>query len=370
MVTRVMIMAGGTGGHVFPALAVAQQLQSRGVEVTWMGTRHGIEAKVVPAAGIPVEWISVSGLRGKGVANWLLAPFKLLYALLQSLVILMRCRPMAVLGMGGFVAGPGGVMSWLLRIPLVIHEQNAVAGMTNRLLARLAIRTMQAFPGALPAQRHPLLTGNPVRVEIVRLPPPEQRFAERTGALRLLVLGGSLGARSLNQVVPAAVHTLPAEQHPEIWHQAGEKLISEARDSYREVLIEARVEPFIEDMAVAYGWADLVLCRAGALTVAELSAAGVAAMLVPYPHAVDDHQRHNAAFLVESGAAMLLPQETLSAEQLGTLWQELYQQHGDSSGDSDGVRRHLLEMASKGRALAKPGAVAQVADICLEAAHG
>ncbi len=366
MVTRIMIMAGGTGGHVFPALAVAQALQARGVEVIWMGTRHGIEAKLVPAAGIPVEWVSISGLRGKGAVSWLLAPFKLLSALYQSLVIIMRCRPMAVLGMGGFVAGPGGVMTWLLHKPLVIHEQNAVAGLTNRLLARVATKTLQAFPGALQKKSDPLLVGNPVRDAIAALPPPSARYEKRAGVLRLLVLGGSLGAQSLNRALPAAMAAIAVEQRPVIWHQAGERLIDEARDSYRAAAVEARIEPFIEDMAAAYGWADLVLCRAGALTISELSAAGVAAWLVPYPHAVDDHQAHNAAFLVEGGAALLIRQEAFNAAQLTSLWQALYQQHGDHAG----VRGHLLDMALKGRSLAKPDAVRRVADICMEVAHG
>lgn len=366
MVTRIMIMAGGTGGHVFPALAVAQQLQSQGVEVIWMGTHRGIEAKVVPAAGIQMEWVSVSGLRGKGAVSWLLAPFKLLVALMQSVVVLFRCRPMAVLGMGGFVAGPGGLVTWLLRKPLLIHEQNAIAGLTNRLLARVATRTMQAFPNALPQKSQPLLSGNPVRAEIAALPEPQQRYSVRSGRLRLLVLGGSLGARSLNEVVPAAVSALSDEQRPEIWHQAGEKLIDEARGGYRDASIDARIEPFIENMAEAYGWADLVLCRAGALTIAELSAAGVASLLVPYPYAVDDHQAHNAAYLGDGGAAVMMRQDALSAEALAELWQGLYQQHNSH----DGVRNHLLSMATSARALAKPDAVQQVADLCIEVAHG
>jgi len=365
MVTRIMIMAGGTGGHVFPALAVAQELQSRGVEVVWIGTRRGIEAKVVPAAGIPMEWVSVSGLRGKGVVSWLLAPFKLISALFQSFVIIMRCRPMAVLGMGGFVAGPGGLMSWLLHRPLVIHEQNAIAGLTNRLLARVATKTMQAFPQALQEKSNPQLVGNPVREEIAALPSPVERFEKRSGALRLLVLGGSLGAQSLNRVVPATMKAIAEAQRPEIWHQAGERLIDEARDCYRDAAVEARIEPFIDDMAEAYGWADLVLCRAGALTISELSAAGVAALLVPYPYAVDDHQAHNAAFLVDGEAALMIRQNELSAEQLASLWQGFYQQHDDNAG----VRAHLLEMAINGRSLAKPDAVKQVADICMEVAH-
>jgi UDP-N-acetylglucosamine--N-acetylmuramyl-(pentapeptide) pyrophosphoryl-undecaprenol N-acetylglucosamine transferase len=365
MVTRIMIMAGGTGGHVFPALAVAQELQARGVEVIWMGTRRGIEAKVVPDAGIPMEWVSVSGLRGKGVVSWLLAPFKLISALFQSFVIIMRCRPMAVLGMGGFVAGPGGLMSWILHKPLVIHEQNAIAGLTNRLLARIATTTMQAFPKALQEKTNPQLVGNPVRAAIAALPTPKARFEERSGPLRLLVLGGSLGAQSLNRVMPLAMKAVPENERPEIWHQAGERLIDEARDGYREQSVTARVEPFIDDMAEAYGWADLVLCRAGALTISELSAAGVAALLVPFPYAVDDHQAHNAAFLVDAGAAIMVRQDELSAEKLAELWLGFYQQHGDVAG----VRTHLLAMAEKGRALAKNNAAKQVADVCMEVAH-
>jgi len=365
MVTRIMIMAGGTGGHVFPALAVAQELQARGVEVIWMGTRRGIEATVVPDAGIPMEWISVSGLRGKGMVSWLLAPFKLVLALFQSFVIIMRCRPMAVLGMGGFVAGPGGLMTWILHKPLVIHEQNAIAGLTNRLLACIATKTMQAFPAALQQKTDPQLVGNPVREAIAALPVPEVRFEKRTGALRLLVLGGSLGAQSLNQTIPAAMAVISENERPEIWHQAGERLIEEARDCYQNADIEARIEPFIDDMAAAYGWADLVLCRAGALTISELSAAGVAALLVPYPYAVDDHQAHNAAYLVDAGAALMVRQNELDAEKLASLWHDLYQQHNDASG----VRVHLLDMALKGRELARCDAAKQVADVCMAVAH-
>lgn len=221
MATRILIMAGGTGGHVFPALAVAQELRARGIEVIWMGTHQGLEAEIVPRAGIPMEWIMISGLRGKGMASWLLAPFKLVFALIQSFIILMRCRPMAVLGMGGFAAGPGGVMTWLLRKPLLIHEQNAIAGLTNRMLARLAIKAMEGFPGALPAQCKPLVTGNPVRKEITASEIPVTRYKGRPARLRLLVLGGSQGAQALNEVAPQAIKRLPEVLRPEIWHQAG-----------------------------------------------------------------------------------------------------------------------------------------------------
>lgn len=350
----VVIMAGGTGGHVFPALAVAERLRGQGVEVVWMGTRRGLEAQVVPAAGIPMEWVTISGLRGKGALSWLLAPFKLVVAVGQAVGILRRLRPRAVLGMGGFVSGPGGLAAWLLRRPLLIHEQNAVAGLTNRLLARLANRVMEAFPGSL--GRGAVLTGNPVRPEIAALPRPEERFAGRTGRLRLLVLGGSLGAQALNAVVPAALARIAAGQRPEVWHQAGSRNIDEARRRYDEAGVEARVVPFITDMAAAYGWADLVVCRAGALTVAELAAAGVGAILVPFPHAVDDHQTRNAGYLVQGGAALLVPQAQLDPQRLADLFAELGQDRG-----------RLLDMAVAARRLAQPDAAEQVAALCLTA---
>src|SRR3569832_1594395 len=265
-----MIMAGGTGGHVFPALAVAAELRARGADVFWLGTRRGLEAKLVPNAGIAMEWVSVAGLRGKGALTLLLAPFRLLRAALQVLAIILRQRPTV-----------------LLRKPRVIHEQNSIAGMTNRLLAPLAQRVCAAFPGTF-KRKDILHTGNPVRREIAELSAPAQRFAARGGPINLLVLGGSLGARALNEMVPAAVATMSTR--PSIWHQTGSRHLDEARAAYERAGVSARIAPFIDDMAEAYTWADLVLCRAGALTVAELAAAGVGAVLVPYPHAVDDHQ--------------------------------------------------------------------------------
>jgi UDP-N-acetylglucosamine--N-acetylmuramyl-(pentapeptide) pyrophosphoryl-undecaprenol N-acetylglucosamine transferase len=352
---RVMIMAGGTGGHVFPALAVAAELRERGAEVFWLGTRHGLEAKLVPSAGIKIEWVAVSGLRGKGALVWLLAPWRLLWAALQVLAVMIRQRPVVVLGMGGFVTGPGGVVTWLLRKPLVIHEQNAIAGLTNRLLSPLARRVLEAFPGTFHTKRV-VLTGNPVRRAIAELPAPKQRFAGRSAALRLLVLGGSLGARALNEVVPQAIAQLPSP--PEIWHQAGSRNIDEARDSYRCAGVAARVEDFIEDMAAAYAWADLVVCRAGALTVAELAAAGVAAILVPYPHAVDDHQTRNAASLAAAGAAVVVQQRDLTLERLRDLLVSLLD------------RARLSAMAQAARCLAQPHAAERVAEQCWEVAHG
>ncbi len=355
---RIMIMAGGTGGHVFPALAVANELRAQGAEIIWMGTRSGLEAQIVPKAGIQIEWVSISGLRGKGLLSLMLAPFRLLIAMYQALSILMRHRPMVVLGMGGFVAGPGGLMTWLLRKPLLIHEQNAVAGVTNRLLARVATKVITAFPGVLPNAVH---LGNPVREEITRLPEPEKRFENRQGALRLLVIGGSLGATIFNKVVPAALALLAKErgediQSIDVWHQAGSRNIEEAQSQYQKMSVEGRVEPFIDDMAAAYAWADVVLCRAGALTVSELAAAGVASILVPYPYAVDDHQTHNANYLVSTGGGKLLPQDQLNAENLCQL-----------IGSLDRVA--LLEMAQSARNEAKSDAVQSVASLCREFAE-
>jgi UDP-N-acetylglucosamine--N-acetylmuramyl-(pentapeptide) pyrophosphoryl-undecaprenol N-acetylglucosamine transferase len=364
MVTRILIMAGGTGGHVFPALAVAEELRSRGVEVVWLGTHQGLEARVVPNAGIHMEWVKISGLRGKGLVSWCWAPLKFLFALLQTFVILLRCRPMAVLGMGGYTAGPGGVMTWLLRKPLLIHEQNAIAGLTNRILARLAVRTMEAFPGALPQRCQPVHTGNPVRKDIIATADPTVRYQGRDEELRLLVLGGSLGAQALNEVVPRAIAKMAPERRPLIWHQAGSRNIDAAHSIYKECGVSARVAAFIEDMAEAYQWADVVLCRAGALTIAELAACGVASILVPYPYAVDDHQAHNAAYLVEADAAILIRQKDLTAEYLYHLLGEYIGVAGHQAG-----RSRLLDMALAARRLAMPDAARHVASLCIEAAH-
>ncbi len=360
MGTRVMIMAGGTGGHVFPALAVAAVLRARGAEVIWMGTRKGLEARVVPEAGFDIRWISVSGLRGKGVGTWLLAPFKLLWASAQALGILLSVWPGVVLGMGGFVTGPGGLVSWFLRRPLVLHEQNAVAGWTNARLVRLASRVLSGFPGVFPAVASALHTGSPVRPEIASLSAPEERLAGRRGPLRLLVLGGSLGAVALNRLVPQAVAGLEPALRPEIRHQAGRRDVDKALADYRTLGVVADVVAFIDDMAAVYAWADLVLCRAGALTIAELTAAGIGSILVPYPYAVDDHQTANARFLVNAGAALLAPQDALSAAQLRE-WLAGFGQD----------REKLLAMALAARRLARPQAAQDVADLCLqEAGHG
>jgi UDP-N-acetylglucosamine--N-acetylmuramyl-(pentapeptide) pyrophosphoryl-undecaprenol N-acetylglucosamine transferase len=325
--------------------------------VVWLGTERGLEGRVVPAAGISAEWISVRGLRGKGPLTLVAAPFTLLYALFQSLVVMARHRPAAVLGMGGFVSGPGGLAAWLTRRPLIIHEQNAIAGLTNRLLACLARVVLQAFPGSFSPRFHAETVGNPVREDIAGLDEPGARFASRNGPLHLLVLGGSQGALALNQLVPAALAQLPAALRPLVRHQAGERGIATARDKYDRLGIAADVQPFIEDMAGAYGWADLVVCRAGALTVAELAAAGVAAIFVPFPAAVDDHQTANAKFLAEADAAVIVQERDLTVPVLAGLLQQWLSSRDD-----------LRERAVKARSLARPQALDRIADLCLELA--
>ncbi len=346
----VLIMAGGTGGHVFPALAVAEQLRAQGVPVAWMGTREGLEARVVPPTGISMHWIDVKGLRGKGLLRWFTAPFMLAAAAWQALRIIRTVRPIAVLGMGGFVTGPGGIMAWMLRKPLLIHEQNAVAGLTNRLLAPFARRVLAGFPGSLPGAEH---TGNPVRAALIGVEKHSYTDARQP---RLLVVGGSLGAAAFNNIVPKALAAIASGRRPEVWHQTGLKHLEAAQASYRAAGVCARIDAFIEDMAAAYGWADLVLCRAGALTVAELAAVGVASILVPYPHAVDDHQTVNARYLTDAGAAVLMPQTQVSVQ---TLAEQLALVNRPDQ---------LQRMADKARALGIPDAARRVAERCLAAA--
>lgn len=351
----IMIMAGGTGGHVYPALAVAQRLIALGQDVVWLGTRNGLEARVIPEHGIPILWISVAGLRGKGVVSWLTAPFKLIRALFQSLAVLRRINPRVVVGMGGFASGPGGLAAWITRRPLVIHEQNAVAGLTNRVLARFAARVLEAFPRSFAGTHAKAETlGNPVRRDIIALPGPAQRLANRQGPLRLLILGGSQGALHLNRVVPAALAMMPDSPALEIKHQSGDRTLDEAVAAYREHRVDAQIVPFIDDMSAAYGWADLVICRAGALTVFELAAAGLGAVLVPFPAATDDHQTKNAEWLAQNSAGVLMPENELSAKSLAELLARLL-------SDRDG----LLKMAANARRLAAPDACERVAEICM-----
>lgn len=354
---RVLIMAGGTGGHVFPGLAVAAELRAHGHDVTWLGTPRGVENRAVPAAGLALERIAISGLRGKGVLTLLAAPVHLLRALWQALTVLRRLRPGVVLGMGGFVCGPGGLAAWLLRVPLCIHEQNSVAGLTNRLLSRPARRVMLAFPDALPKSGKVHVTGNPVRAELTSLPLPEQRLRREDTTLRILVLGGSQGARRLNQMVPPALARLQTNLTIQVRHQSGDQGCEQVAGAYADAGIDARVQEFIDDMAAAYGWADLVICRAGALTIAELTAAGLGAILVPFPYAVDDHQTINAGWLCERGGAVLVPDSQLEPSYLAALLLELGRD-----------RERLLCMARRSRELARPDAAARVAEICLEVA--
>lgn len=353
----VLIMAGGTGGHVFPALALARLLRERAVEVVWLGTRRGLEARIVPAERIPIEWLSVGGLRGKSALTLLAAPFRLALALVQALRVMWRHRPRAVVGLGGFVTGPGGVAAWLTRRPLVIHEQNAIAGFTNRCLAWLADEVLEAFPESFGPGVRTRAIGNPVRREIARAAAPAERFAQRSGPLRVLVVGGSQGATRLNGVVPFALARLAVHTPLEVKHQAGERWIGMARESYAQAALAAEVVPFIEDMAEAYAWADLVVCRSGALTISELAAVGVGSILVPFPAAVDDHQTRNARYLVDEGAAVLVPDRELTAERLA-----------DELARLCAGRGRLLAMAERARQLARPRAAEELLAATLAAA--
>jgi len=355
---KFLIMAGGTGGHVFPALALARLLRAQSQEVIWLGTTRGLESRVIPAEGIALERLSVGGLRGKGLLTWVAAPFRLSLALAQALRVMWRHRPVVMVGLDGFVTGPGGIAAWLTRRPLLIHEQNAIAGFTNRCLAHLARVVLEAFPGSFGSEAHARAIGNPVRADISAVPPPAARFAGRSGPVRILVIGGSQGAARLNAVVPFALKRLATALAFDVRHQAGERWIEAGRASYAQAGVRADVRPFIEDMSEAYAWADLVICRAGALTISELAAAGVAAILVPFPNAVDDHQAYNAQYLVHEGAALLIPDRELTAERLAGELQRLCAGRGK-----------LLAMAERARLLAKPRAADELAASCLELAR-
>lgn len=349
-------MAGGTGGHVFPALAVADWLRERGWNIVWLGTPGGMEARLVPQRGYPVEFVRFGGVRGKGPMRLLILPMQLLLAFAQSIGVMLRVRPDVVLGMGGFTAFPGGLMAALLAKPLVIHEQNSVAGMTNKVLAHLADRVLTAFPAPFGKPQGEMV-GNPVRADIAALPMPAERYAARSGKLRLLVVGGSLGAQALNEVVPQALALLNEDKRPEVIHQSGAKQIDALKANYEKAGVTADCRAFIDDMAQMYGWCDLLVCRAGALTLAEITAAGVASVLVPYPHAVDDHQTHNARYLSDNAAAVLMPQPELTGEKLADLIRA-------------SSREKLLSMAEAARKLAKPEATERVAEVCEELCNG
>ena len=348
-----MVMAGGTGGHVFPAIAVADLLKTKGWEIAWLATAGGMENQLIANKGYQVSVITMRGVRGKGLLRWLGLPVQLFTACAQAFKALRLHRPKVVLGMGGYAAFPGGLMAWLLRIPVVIHEQNSVAGLSNRVLAVFARKVLAAFPSAF--GDNGLVVGNPIRPEISAVADPNSRFVGRSGKLRVVVVGGSLGAQILNETVPQALALLPEAQCPLVIHQAGANNLEALQQLYEDLEVKAQPCAFIEDMAAMYQWCDLVICRAGALTVSELAAAGVASVLVPLPHAVDDHQTGNARYLADAGAALLLPQPQLTAEKLARIISEL-------------TREKLLAMAEKARALGNPQATVVVAEICEELA--
>jgi UDP-N-acetylglucosamine--N-acetylmuramyl-(pentapeptide) pyrophosphoryl-undecaprenol N-acetylglucosamine transferase len=351
---KIMIMAGGTGGHIFPGLAVAECIVKSGGTVCWLGAEYGLESSLVPAHGISLDKISITGLRGKGLAGWLLAPFRILSAIVAANGLLAKRRPDCVVSMGGYVAGPGGIAAWLRRIPLIVHEQNRRPGLTNRVLSRLARHIFEGFPGTFKAAKNTTTSGNPVRAEITRILPPAIRFSDRTGPVRILVLGGSQGAQSLNRIVPEAIAMVNAKNPVEIRHQAGKGNAAMTRARYQERGLNAEVCEFADDMAKLYAWAELVVCRAGALTVAEVAASGVAAVFIPFPAAVDDHQTHNASYLADAGGARILQEADLTADRLAQSLTALC-----------GNREKLLRMAEASRSRAYPDAAEQVAAYCL-----
>jgi UDP-N-acetylglucosamine--N-acetylmuramyl-(pentapeptide) pyrophosphoryl-undecaprenol N-acetylglucosamine transferase len=350
-VKTILIMAGGTGGHIFPGLAVAHEMRAAGWQVVWLGARGGMEERLVPPRGYRTEWIRAKAARGKGLVQKLLLPASLLFSFWESARLIRRVKPDVVLGLGGYVAFPGGMMASLLNRPLALHEQNAVPGLANRVLSTVSDKVMVAFPRALKAAEW---TGNPVRGEIAAIASPEKRFQGRQGPLRILAVGGSLGAQALNEAVPKALALL--SKPVSVVHQSGEKHLQALRKNYSDARVEGELVAFIDDMARRYAEADLVICRAGAVTIAELSAGGMASILVPFPHAVDDHQTANARFLADQGAAILVPQKEMTAEKLAAL-----------IGSLD--RPKLLDMAKKARALGKPDAASLVARRCMEIAR-
>lgn len=361
----VLIMAGGTGGHVFPALAVANALREKGYQIVWLGTAAGLEAHVVPNAGIPLFCLTIKGLRGKSWRQQLLIPWQLLHSVWQAWGYIRQVKPDLIIGFGGYASGPGGLAAWLAHKPLVIHEQNARAGLTNRLLGKLAKQVLQAFPDTFPASYQAVTTGNPIRSSLTYLTAPTQRYNPHAPA-RLLILGGSLGATAINSLVPAALAQLPAELRPDVWHQTGSQHTATCLAHYQAAGLTAtqdtaasagiKICAFIEDMRAAYLWADLVICRAGALTIAELAAVGAASILIPFPHAVDDHQTYNAKFLVDAEAAILCPQASLNSAMLANLLQQYFSQP-----------QQLLVMATRAYNLGNSEATAQVVNYCLAA---
>ena len=353
MSKTLMIMAGGTGGHVYPAMAVADYMQAQGWNIVWLCTEGGMENKLIEDKPYEKAMITMQGVRGKGLAGWLLLPVKLFKASRQSHAAIKQFQPNVVLGMGSFAAFPGGLKAWMMAKPLVIHEQNSIAGLTNKVLAIFATRVLAAFPSAFGNKA--TLVGNPVRAEITQLPTPQQRYQQRTGKLNLLVVGGSLGAQALNEVLPKALANLPKETF-NVVHQAGEKHITALQANYQAAGVQADTKAFIQNMSEMYAWADVVICRAGALTIAELACVGVASVLVPFPHAVDDHQTYNAQYLSDAGAAKLIQQTEFNVQKATEILSSL-------------TRENCLAMAIKAKALAKPEATSSVAKICMEVAR-
>lgn len=351
----VLIMAGGTGGHIFPGLAVAEVLRQQNVQVRWLGAEGGMETHTVPSAGIDLDVVAITGLRGKGLMRWVRMPLMLFRAVWQARRLLEANRPGCAVSFGGYAAAPGGIAAWTKGIPVLVHEQNRIPGLTNRLLMRFSRKILQGFPGTFPQGRAAIDCGNPVRHEVTAIEDPQTRLAGRTGPVRVLITGGSQGAQILNLVVPAALKLLSSSIALEIRHQAGAKRVDEALEAYDSAGVDADIQPFISDMAEAYSWADLVICRSGALTVAELAAAGVASVLVPFAYAVDDHQTRNAEYLADAGAAVILSQSSLDAEILASSLEPLV---------SD--RTVLLAMANAARQQALPNAAEKVVEACSE----
>ena len=347
-----LVMAGGTGGHIFPGLAVAQALREQGWKVHWLGAPGSMEERLVPSQGFPLETIDFSGVRGKGLLTLALLPLRLLKAFAQAWAVVRRVRPDVVIGLGGYISFPGGMMATLAGKPLILHEQNSVAGMANKVLANVASRVFCAFPNALPGAQW---VGNPLRQAFLQQPPPAERFAGRSGPLRILVVGGSLGAKALNDTVPQALALIPPEQRPQVRHQSGAKQMQALQASYAAAGVQAELTPFIDDTASAYAQADLVICRAGASTVTELAAVGAAAIYVPFPHAVDDHQTTNARFVVDAGGGWVVQQTALSPEKLAHMIQNMQ-------------RSTLLETAQKAKMMQKTEATAAVVAACQELA--
>lgn len=354
----VLIMAGGTGGHIFPGLAVAEVLRKEDIPVRWLGAEGGMETRTVAEAGIDLDLVAISGLRGKGLMRWVRMPMMLLRAVWQARRLLEKNRPGCAISFGGYAAAPGGIAAWTKGIPVIVHEQNRVPGLTNRLLTKIARKILQGFPGTFPREMSPIDSGNPVRREVAALAGPQTRLEGRGDPVRVLITGGSQGAQVLNLMVPAALKLLSSTVAIDVRHQAGAKRVDEAQNAYNEAGLNARVQPFIKDMAEAYAWADLVICRSGALTVAELAAAGVASFLVPFAYAVDDHQTRNAEYLSSADAAVILPQGSLDPQGLATALKPLL---------SD--REKLYSMAVAARSLALPDAAEKVVEACSEWVH-